>query len=245
MICRGCGNDEKLVKAHIIPESFFVGLRDGEKPTKIISNTPGVYPKKSYIGVYDENILCRKCEDQFNDLDNYGCRVLIQNESQHEKLHQNGKLVGYRINDIDYEKLKLFFISVLWRASISTIYFYKDIDLGPLENKAKTIIWNRTIPNIHEFSFVLAKFDDDGAGRTILNPHPERWFGANYYRLYLYGWILYIKADSQKTPEKYAKFLPEGNSLIVVSRGNMAKAKEYSLMLDAASLPHNIKSFRK
>jgi len=243
MICKGCGKEKQLIKAHVIPASFFLGLRDGEKPTKIISNTPSVYPKKSYIGVYDKNILCRECEDQFQDLDDYGCKVLIRNEAHLEKLHHNGRLVGYRINDINFEKLKIFFISVLWRASISTNYFFKDIDLGALENQAKQIIWKRHIPGIHDFSFVLSKFDDDGAGRTILNPHQERWFSVNYYRFYLYGYILYIKADSRKTPEKWAEFIPEEENLIVISRGNMRNAKEYELMLQTASMRQNIKKF--
>jgi hypothetical protein len=240
MVCKGCGEDKKLIRAHVIPESFFVGLRDGEKPTKIISSTPGVYPKKSFIGVYDKNILCQECEDQFQDLYDYGCKALIQDESNLEKIHHNGNLVGYRINNINFEKLKLFFISILWRASITTNFFFKDVDLGALENQAKQIIWERHIPSIHDFSFVLSKFDDDGAGRTILDPHRERWFNINYYRFYLYGYILYIKADSGKTPEKFKKFIPEDDSLIVISRGDMRNAKEYPLMLQAASMPQNI-----
>lgn len=225
MICKGCGEEKNLIRAHIIPESFFVGLRDGAKPTKIISNTPGVYPKKSPIGVYDINTLCRECEDQFQDLDDYGFKVLIQNESQLEKLYDKGELVGYRINDINFKRLKIFFISILWRASISKNYFFNGVDLGALENQAKQIIWERHIPGIHDFSFILSKFDDDGAGRTILNPHRERWFNINYYRFYLYGYILYIKADSRKTPEKFEKSIPENDSLIVISKGGMKNAK--------------------
>jgi hypothetical protein len=132
---------------------------------------------------------------------------------------------------------------VLWRASISTECFFKGIDLGALENQAKQIIWKRHIPSIHDFSFVLSKFDDDGAGRTISTPHKECWFNINYYRFYLYGYILDIKVDPRKTPKRWKKFIPEDENLFVISRGNMRNAKEYSLMLQTASMPQNIKEF--
>ena len=57
MICRGCNQDKKLVKAHIIPESFFRGLRGEKEPAKILSNRKDFYPKKSPIGIYDTEIL--------------------------------------------------------------------------------------------------------------------------------------------------------------------------------------------
>lgn len=78
MSCRGCGKETKLIKAHIIAESFFRGLRDGQKVPKIHSTTEGVHPKKAPIGVYDMGILCNDCEQKFQTLDDYGYHVLIK-----------------------------------------------------------------------------------------------------------------------------------------------------------------------
>ncbi|BCS98646.1 hypothetical protein DSLASN_42780 [Desulfoluna limicola] len=239
MTCKGCGKTDKLIKAHIIPESFFRGLRGEKKPIKIISNTPGIYPKRTPVGVYDENILCRECEDKFQEIDNYGHKILIANELQHEKLYQNRKLVGYKIHNVNQKLLKLFFISILWRASISTHYFYSKVDLGKLENQAKELIWNMHTGGDDDFSFVLSRFDDDLAGRSILDPHKERWFGVNYYRFYLYGFTLYIKSDSQRTPKKWQQFMPIDDSLIVISRGNIKRTKEYPLMVQTANMRQN------
>lgn len=234
MPCKGCGSNTKLIKAHIIPESFFTGLRDGEKAPKVISNTPGVYPKKAPIGIYDKNILCRNCEDRFQLLDDYGYRVLIVQEQNHQSLVdvRSGRTIGYKINQIDHSTLKLFFISILWRASISEHIFYSKINLGELEVLAKESIWKMDAGNSHYFSFVLGKFDGDASstGRTILDPHAEKWFGVNYYRFYLYGFILYIKADEQETPAEWSKFISGGNDLIVVSRGNIEGSKEYPIL---------------
>jgi hypothetical protein len=232
MYCRGCGQNKKLIKAHIIPESFFRGLRNGKQIPKIHSTTEGVHPKRAPIGVYDTEILCNDCEQIFQTLDEYGCQILIQKEEQ-EPLHHNGQLVGYRINDIDTARLKLFFLSILWRASISSQDFYSKVSLNQLEEKVKKLIWQNDPGCPHDFSFVLAKFEGDGAGRTILDPHQERWSGVRYYRFYLYGTILYIKADSRKTPSEWEKFIPTDNSVIVVSRGHIEKAKEFPILLTA------------
>ncbi len=234
MICRGCQKERKLIKAHIIPESFFRGLREGKLSPEIHSTAGGFYPKKAPIGVYDKEILCNECEQIFQKYDDYGCQILIKNESNFEPLDHEGKHVGYRINSIDNKKLKLFFLSVLWRASISRHYFYSRVALNKLENKLKELIWNNNPGGKHDFSFALGKFEDDGAGRTIQNPFQERFWGIRYYRFYMYGYVLYIKSDSQKTPPILDKLIPDDDSLIVVTRGTIEDSKEYKMLLAAA-----------
>ncbi|MBL4712219.1 MAG: hypothetical protein JKX75_06935 [Gammaproteobacteria bacterium] len=108
MKCRGCDKDKKLVKSHIIPESFFRGLRGEKESAKILSNRKDFHPKRSPIGIYDTEILCQDCEEIFQNYDDYGHSLLIKNEESLEKLIHNGKLVAYRANDIDYDLLKLF-----------------------------------------------------------------------------------------------------------------------------------------
>jgi hypothetical protein len=82
----------------------------------------------------------------------------------------------------------------------------------------------------HDFSFVLGKFEGDASGRTMLAPHPEEWFGVKYIRFYLYGYILYIKAEQTETPEEWAHFIPSDDSLIIVSRGIFENSKEFGVI---------------
>ena len=69
--CRLCAEDRKLVKAHVIPEAFFRVLRAGGETPILISNVANTYPKRSPIGVYDQNILCEDCETMFSQVDDY------------------------------------------------------------------------------------------------------------------------------------------------------------------------------
>ena len=47
----------------------------------------------------------------------------------------------YEIADFDYARLKLFFISVLWRAHLSQDQFFDAVDLGPWQSTARQMIW--------------------------------------------------------------------------------------------------------
>lgn len=231
MICKGCNQNKKLVRAHIIPESFFRDLRGDENTLKLISNVKGEHTKKAPIGIYDKEILCRECEDKFQNLDDYAAKTLIGN-TKIEVLKKHNSLAGYKIPNIDYDLLKLFIISLLWRASISKQGFFSKVSLGPFEEQAKKLIWDESAGKKDEFSFVLAKFDGNGTiSKTVLDPHQERWFGKRYYRFYIGSFILYVKCDSQATPEQWEKFIPDNRDLLIISRGKIEKSKEFPVLL--------------
>ena len=229
-LCQGCELDKKLIKTHAIPESFFVKMRSEHGVPKLMTDVKGTYPKKALIGVYDNKILCRDCEDKFQNVDDYGQQILLQQEADHEKLMVHGKVHGYRVKNVDYKKLKLFFISVLWRASLSTQSFYEKVNLGPYQNKAKYLIWTNGSGEQSDFAFVVAKFTDSSIGKTMLDPHPERWQGVNYYRFYMYGYVVYIKVDKQKSPDIFKKIeMAADGDLIIIGR-SIENSSELSVM---------------
>ncbi|MEW8624162.1 MAG: hypothetical protein AB2551_00245 [Candidatus Thiodiazotropha sp.] len=234
MICKGCGENKKLIKAHAIPESFFVGLRDGDKAPLLTTDKDGHYPKKTPIGVYDSEILCRECEDRFQEVDDYAQRLLIKEVDTHEEIISESVLLGYIVKNINYSLLKRFFVSVLWRASISTHEFYSRINLGPFEEDIRQIIWSGEERGKGYYDCILAKFVDTELGRVMLDPHMERWDQVNYARFYMYGYVVYIKVDRRPTPRQLIPFVIRDNSDLYIVRRNLLKSKEYPLMLKIA-----------
>lgn len=109
MICKLCGEDKNLIKAHIIPEGFFRPLRYGSIVPEIHSNTNGVFPKRSPSGIYDKNILCEKCDKYIGSWDGYAHQLLIQNFSEEFAVHKGNTKAAYKIDNFNYKKLKLFF----------------------------------------------------------------------------------------------------------------------------------------
>lgn len=235
MICKGCGEDKKLIKAHIIPEAFFRGLRSNGAPPRLITDIKGVYPRRAPIGVYDTGILCRGCEDRFEDLDDYGQNVLLQSSDSMKELKKGVELLGYAIPDVDLNCFKKFLLSVLWRASVSTHGYYSKVDLGPYEERAKEIVWaDGAEIDSSNFSFVVSKFIDHTFSKTMLDPHPERWYGINYYRIYMFGYTVHIKVDRRATPKMFKPFEQSGKGGLFVVARDLTDSRELNAMISVA-----------
>lgn len=227
--CRFCGQERKLVEAHIIPEGFFRRLRDNQDPPRLLTNKEGEYPKKAPIGVYDPSILCGECEPSFGDWDNYAQQFLGEEPGGGQPIYDGNQLVAYKVLEYDYVNLKLFFISLLWRASVSSHPFYKKVKLGPYEEESKQLIEQRNPGIENDFSVTLAKFDHP-LGSSILDPHPDRWDNVNYYRFYLGGYVAYIKVDKRKAPKPFVDFMLTPVPPLYIICRNLEKSKEWPLM---------------
>jgi len=164
MICQCCVEKKKLMKAHIICEGFFCHLRPGKGTIELHTNTEGTYPKRASIGIYDKNILCVDCYQILGPWKNHAQKVLLHNFAENLAIYDGHKKVGYKIKHFDYKTLKLFFISLLWRASISKHQFYKHVSVGHFEKMLKEMIVSANPDNPNAFAVTIAKFiDHDGS----------------------------------------------------------------------------------
>jgi hypothetical protein len=126
-------------------DEHFGGVSTEEKSIRIYSKEQK--SKQQQSGLYVADILCKDCEQLLGKWDNYAQSLLLEkmelindNSSQNEAGH-------IEVNEIDYDKLKLFFRSVLWRSSIvkdksflvqydkdlkihETCKFFEQVDLG-------------------------------------------------------------------------------------------------------------------
>lgn len=198
-LCKLCLQNKKLIKAHIIPEGFFRPLRSGNLAPEMHTSTPGSYPKRSPIGVYDPSILCSECDQKMAPWDDYAQELLIHQFSAARRVVLQGQTVARRIDKFDYRKLKLFFLSLLWRASISSDPFYKRISLGPFEEQLRTMILAEQPGGQEDFAVILARFEEPEFP-AMLDPHPEKFDSISFCRFYLTGSVAYIKVDQRPTP---------------------------------------------
>lgn len=141
MKCQFCDQEKNLIEAHIIPAGFYRRLKAGRDPLTLYTNRSGKFPKRVPIGIYDKTILCGDCERIWGDWDNYA-QQLLDNEPLNAQVryHRDGQKLGYVIDNFDYKKLKLFFISMIWRASVSNQQLFSRISLDSLESVAKEMI---------------------------------------------------------------------------------------------------------
>jgi hypothetical protein len=233
MKCHLCLEDKKLIKAHIIPESFFLPLRFGKRAPEIHTNIDGKHSKRSPVGIYDTSILCSECANTIGDWDNYAQQLLLKEFNEDLAVYDGSKKVAYKIDSFDYEKLKLFFISVLWRASISSHYFFKRVKLGPYESVARKMILENEPGSAEDFSVVIAKFSEPNV-TGILDPHKDKYDGVNFYRFYMTGFVIYVKVDKRNTPEFLKKFYIRKSKPIWILLRDLYKSKDGKIMKDIA-----------
>jgi hypothetical protein len=125
MTCKLCGLDHKLVDAHIIPRKMYEHMHDGRNASIILSSEDGVYPRRTNTGEYDSNIVCENCEAIFSPWDGYANELLLSDYDEDNYFYgSQGSRLAYIFNNVNYERLKLFFSSVLWRASVSQRDFF-------------------------------------------------------------------------------------------------------------------------
>jgi hypothetical protein len=227
MKCKFCQKDKKLIKAHIIPEGFFRRLRDGQDPPRILTEKD--FPKRAPIGVYDTAILCADCEKMFGDWDHQGQMILAEAPIG-EPIKNNEKIVAYKISDFNYDHLKLFFISLLWRASVSSQPFYKRIKLGPYEKITKNHIENSNPGSDEDFAITISRFDDHQFSSVTLDPHTERFQGVNYCRFYMASYVVYVKVDKRLAPSPLNQFRVKKEEPIYVICRDLARSKELPLI---------------
>jgi hypothetical protein len=133
--CALCLQDKELQQSHIIPNAFFKKVKriKGEKSGHYISITD--VENRWRQESYEESLLCWECEQKFSTkFEKYAIDLVLRNPA-------NIGVTTYRygqtleMSGIAYEKLKLFQLSILWRASVSTNTFYSHIKLIPYEEE--------------------------------------------------------------------------------------------------------------
>jgi len=115
----------KGIKSHIIPKSFYEIEPQKNGSIELITNKKGEYSKKVREGIYDKEILIGKGEKFFDKFDNYGFELLISKFSKFEEIRGDANtLIGWNIKNYDYQMIKLFALSIIWRAHISKQSFF-------------------------------------------------------------------------------------------------------------------------
>lgn len=160
--CKLCGNDRKLIDAHIIPRAFWRLPPAGEDAAKILSNSKGVHPRRMLEGVYDPNILCGECDGQLGKLDQHAAESLLH--ARPDNIKGFRQLMGRRYEEADPARLRLFIASVAWRAPISHQTFFARVSLGPYEELIKRALQQGI--NNSRVECVLGEFDKEDVPST-------------------------------------------------------------------------------
>jgi hypothetical protein len=113
-------------------------------------------------GEYEADILCKDCDGEvIGSYETYGRLALYagENEFVDGPIPEHGVtetgIPVTKITNLHYEKFKLFLLSILWRASISTRLFFRDVRLGPYESRIRQMILEGDPGRAEEFPILM------------------------------------------------------------------------------------------
>jgi len=232
MKCKLTGDEGRGVKAHIIPRSFYRFDYSQPVPLKILTNSENGYNGKSFVGIYDSTIVTERGERLFSDWDNYAETLLLKERNNFSvRKDFNGEILCLYLPTYDYAKLKLFFLSVLWRASVSSQTFFQKVDLGSHEQKVRHAILESDPGPQSFYSVVLARFTDIPVDHVaMLDPFLERYESTNFYRLFLGTYVAYIKVDSRPVPATLNQLELRPNTPLVIIGREFHSSEEKKIM---------------
>jgi hypothetical protein len=131
MTCALCLEDSELRKSHVIPEFLYETLYDDKHRLQVLSVIPEKGNWREQKGLR-ERLLCDRCEQRLSVWERYASLVL-----------KGGVPLTYRregsvvlLSELDYLPFRMFQLSILWRAGVSSLEFFKNVQLGAARRSA-------------------------------------------------------------------------------------------------------------
>ena len=214
MKCKLCNKETEIINSHIIPEFFYIPLYDEKHRFRQLSTSLEKIKKYEQKGIR-EKLLCSECENNFSKLEGYAARLFNKDYTISAEYNNDNVL----FHGIDYKKFKLFQLSILWRASVSSLPFFSQINIGPYERKIKMMLIDKKPGEFYECGCVMVfhlSIEKEIMNGIILNPYSFRSYSHRSY-CFVFGSILWVFIVSKHSSSFIHKeyFLQENGSLKV------------------------------
>ncbi|MGG0176942.1 hypothetical protein [Gottfriedia acidiceleris] len=207
--CRLCGEEKKLIKSHIVPEGFYKNIYDDKRRLFLTSKSRDAFTLMQKG--QREELLCTECDSNLigNKYDKYGIEVI------RARLHIR-TFIDYEKEiwvGLDYNKFKIFLLSVLWRAHIAQ-NFHTGITLEKsVENLIVESIKSGQAPKenvipVVGISLVNPQDSDFKCDGIISNGNTYRRVGQFNSKTYIiifggYAWTFIVPSAEKNDPQAY------------------------------------------
>lgn len=208
MPCAFCDKEKPLCDSHIIPLGIW-RLKDKGTGFLEVSSESHLKPKRINSGWY-QKLLCVDCEGYFGEhFDDFG-RNFFASANTWTPITLGPGATFIELSAAEPSKLKLFVLSVLWRASIATYEPFAGLKLLPTqERRLKEMLLTRDSGRKFEFGTAIFKYADDGRQlhRVAVAPRMFRASGCvRYAEIHFNEFACRINISNQKDEARFDKF---------------------------------------
>lgn len=185
-----------FAKSHIIPDAFMQRVSDAP----FMEWGGDGRSKKRFSGWYDQTLMTRDGESLLADYDDYAAQVLMnggwtyrrrRDPSNPERLVDDFRPEHlYEIEGVDTDRIKLFGLSLLWRAAASDLEAFRRVRLRPetLEHLRQRVRQGQAGKPL-DFPVYFTLFDGSS---ELPKMAPFSVPGHPFYRFFLDGVVCYV-----------------------------------------------------
>lgn len=250
-LCKLTHREGNFVKSHIIPESL---TRPSIKTNPLFqyrAGAPGVRPVRRWSSWYDSALVTKEGEKLLSELDTWAVFELRRHRLVWSGWGNRSSLTGHHtmigdgpigvrcVDGIEPHRLRLFFLSLLWRAAATTLEEFSEVVLAPEElEKLRSMIVNGDAAPLSFYPCQLTQLSTKGIihnhaplRETKYAPDLEgngmRSIELRIFRFYFDGLIMHMHIG-----------LPEGYS--VERLGKLIVGADESLVLSTVSFEESL-----
>lgn len=182
--CKFCGTTAELRKSHIIPEFVYRPLYDSKhRAITLPADSPTGYLQKGYRAP----LLCEACEQFFNEQFEKPFKAIFFDKPLLPKVAFRKK---YTINVGSYRAVKLFLLSVLWRAGVCEQVPFEKVHLGPHEADIRVMLEQQTpgdAENYPIFAYLGLLPDSREVGPFVIQPYSPGEIDGHRVYVFVFG----------------------------------------------------------
>lgn len=121
---------------------------------------------------------------------------------------------------VDYSKFKLFQLSVIWRAGVSGLQQFSNVNLGPHEEKLRCMIEKNDpgAPDDYSCLVIFTPSHFHLTSKMMMLPQETKFDGHRCYMFLMAGltWVFFVSSHIRQLPYKEKMFLSLDGDLPVM-----------------------------
>lgn len=196
-LCLLTGKKGKFVKSHIIPKSLTRPSKAGNKFLQPAVGSKAGRLMKRADSWYDKSIVIREGEDYLSEIDSFAIDELRAQGLlwSSEKLRKPATGSTNEITIVNFNeplRIRKFFLSLLWRAAVSSLPEFVDVTLSKEQIEIlRKIIIGEMEDKLSVFPIILIQLTGVGPTHNFV-PIKLTFNGWEVYRFYMNGLIAHI-----------------------------------------------------
>lgn len=210
-ICRLCENDAELRNSHIVPEFLYSPLYNSKHQLMGIHGRGSLGWQFLQKGIR-EPLFCESCEQHFNEHFEKPFRARWVERAPLPDPWPGNDVITV---NVDYNNFKLFHLSVLFRAGVSSLPTFAAVTLGSHEQKLRRLLLDRNAGESWQypvFAYAVIHHKTNRVIQIVTRPQQSKFGGRRCYGM-MYGgaeWWVCVASDRNIDFEQMA-LRPDGS----------------------------------